>query len=77
MTEKTSTTLWSLAVLIVFLALWQWLPAALGVPEFVLPNLSKTVDEGVRVWSAERLLWHGGITLVDPVNRRNATYLFR
>lgn len=22
-------------------------------------------------------LWHGGITLVDPVNRRNATYLFR
>ncbi len=67
MTEKTSTTLWSLAVLIVFLAVWQWLPAALGVPEFVLPNLSKTVDEGIRVWSAERLLWHGGITALEVV----------
>ncbi len=67
MTSKTSTTLWSLAVLIVFLALWQWLPAALGVPEFVLPNLTKTVDEGVRIWSAERLLWHGGITALEVV----------
>jgi NitT/TauT family transport system permease protein len=67
MTDKTSTTLWSLAVLIAFLALWQWLPAALGVPEFVLPNLSKTVDEGIRVWSAERLLWHSGITALEVV----------
>jgi NitT/TauT family transport system permease protein len=67
MTDKTSTTLWSLAVLLVFLALWQWLPAALGVPEFVLPNLSKTLDEGIRVWSAERLLWHGGITALEVV----------
>jgi NitT/TauT family transport system permease protein len=67
MTDKTSTTLWSLAVLLVFLALWQWLPAALGVPEFVLPNLSKTLDEGIRVWSAERLLWHSGITALEVV----------
>ena len=67
MTEKTSTTLWSLAVLVVFLAVWQWLPAALGVPEFVLPNLSKTVAEAQRIWGAERLLWHGGITALEVV----------
>jgi NitT/TauT family transport system permease protein len=33
----------------------------------VLPNLSKTVDEGIRVWSAERLLWHSGITALEVV----------
>jgi NitT/TauT family transport system permease protein len=67
MHDKTSTTLWSLAVLIVFLVMWQWLPGALGIPEFVLPNLTKTVDEGFRIWSAERLLWHSGITALEVV----------
>jgi NitT/TauT family transport system permease protein len=67
MTDKTSTTLWSLAVLIVFLAVWQWLPGMLGVPEFVLPNFTKTVYEGIRIWDAERLLWHGGITALEVV----------
>ncbi len=67
MTDKTSTTLWSLAVLIVFLAVWQWLPGIIGVPEFVLPNFTKTVNEGIRIWDAERLLWHGGITALEVV----------
>jgi NitT/TauT family transport system permease protein len=67
MTDKTSTTLWSLAVLIVFLAVWQWLPSMLGVPEFVLPSFTKTVNEGSRIWDAERLLWHGGITALEVV----------
>jgi NitT/TauT family transport system permease protein len=67
MTDKTSTTLWSIAVLIVFLAMWQWVPGLLGVPEFVLPNFTKTVTEGMRIWDAERLLWHGGITAMEVV----------
>ncbi len=67
MSEKTSTTLWSLAVLATFLAAWQWLPPALGVPEFVLPGASKTWSEFLRIWGAERLLWHAGITAMEVV----------
>jgi NitT/TauT family transport system permease protein len=67
MSEKLTTSLWSLFVLVAFLAIWQWLPPALSVPEFVLPNLSKTWTEGARVWEAERMWWHAGITAMEVV----------
>ena len=59
------TALWSGLVLIVFLALWQWGPAALGVPPFILPNFTKVLSVGQQIWSAEHLLWHTGVTALE------------
>ena len=61
------TAAWSFAVLLVFLLLWQFGPGWLGVPEFVLPPLTKVVAEGARIWDSERLLWHAGITSLEVV----------
>jgi NitT/TauT family transport system permease protein len=61
------TAAWSLLVLVVFLGLWQFGPALVGAPEFVLPNLSKVLREGARIWSSEKLLWHAGITALEVV----------
>ena len=63
----TTTALWSLGVLVLFCLLWQFGPGALGVPEFVLPPLTKVLDEGARIWSSERLMWHAGITALEVV----------
>ncbi|MBL8338191.1 MAG: ABC transporter permease [Rhodoferax sp.] len=61
------TAAWSFLVLVVFLVLWQFGPGLLGVPEFVLPPLSKVVAEAGRIWETERLLWHAGITALEVV----------
>lgn len=61
------TAAWSLLVLVVFLTLWQFGPGLIGVPEFVLPNLTKVLREGARIWSSEKLLWHAGITALEVV----------
>jgi len=61
------TTAWSALVALLFLAAWQWLPGWWGVPEFILPNASKTWDELFRIYGAERLLWHSGITALEVV----------
>ena len=63
--EGLVTTGWSLAVLAVFLLVWQFMPALLGVPEFVLPPPTRVGTEAVRIWQTERLLWHAGITALE------------
>lgn len=65
--EKLITTAWSLGVLVVFLLLWEYGPAVLGVPEFVLPSFSKVCSEAAHIWGTERLLWHAGITSLEVV----------
>ncbi|PUE47999.1 ABC transporter permease [Limnohabitans sp. 2KL-1] len=65
--EKLTTSAWSLAVLVVFLLLWEYLPGWLGVPQFVLPPLSQVLAEAGRIWEGERLLWHAGITAAEVV----------
>lgn len=65
--ERYSTFLWSLAVLLGFLVVWQFLPGALGVPDFVLPPFSKVCEEAARIWGTEKLLWHSGITALEVV----------
>ena len=65
--EKLMTALWSLAVLVVFLLMWEYLPGWLGVPQFVLPPLSQVLVEAQRIWGAENLLWHAGITAFEVV----------
>ena len=67
MTSGIKTTAWSVLVALLFLAAWEWLPGWWGVPEFVLPNASKTWNELFRIYGAERLLWHSGITALEVV----------
>jgi NitT/TauT family transport system permease protein len=61
------TAAWSFAVLVVFLLLWQFGPGWLGIPEFVLPPLTKVISEAARIWESERLFWHAGITALEVV----------
>ena len=61
------TAAWSFLVLVVFLLVWQFGPGWLGVPEFVLPPLTKVLAEAARIWDSERLLWHAGITTLEVV----------
>lgn len=58
---------WSVAVLAVFLLLWEYGPDLLGIPPFVLPRFTRVVQEAVRIWHNERLLWHTGITSLEVV----------
>jgi NitT/TauT family transport system permease protein len=55
----------SILCLIVFLAAWQWLPGALGVPEFIIPSLSTVGAEFMRMLETERLLFHTGVTALE------------
>jgi NitT/TauT family transport system permease protein len=63
--DSIVTVSWSLAVLVVFLLAWEFLPAMLGVPEFVLPGFTKVVGEGLRIWEPEKILWHSTITALE------------
>ncbi len=65
--ERVVTAAWSLVVLLTFLLAWEFVPAWLGVPPFVLPPVSAVVNEGMRIWGAERLMWHAGITAFEVV----------
>ena len=65
--DRLVTISWSLLVLVLFLAGWEWGPGLVGVPEFVLPRFSKVCAEAVRIWGSERLLWHAGITAAEVV----------
>jgi NitT/TauT family transport system permease protein len=65
--EKLTTSAWSLAVLVVFLLVWEFVPGWLGVPKFVLPPFSQVLSEAARIWETERLMWHAGITAAEVV----------
>lgn len=65
--EKLTTSAWSVAVLVVFLLVWEFVPGWLDVPKFVLPPFSQVLAEAVRIWETERLMWHAGITAAEVV----------
>ena len=65
--DRLVTAGWSVAVLGLFLLVWQFLPALLGVPEFVLPPPTRVAQEAARIWQGERLLWHAAITALEVV----------
>jgi NitT/TauT family transport system permease protein len=56
----------SLAVLVIFLAAWQWGPGLLGMPEFILPSLGRVIVEFRRM-AADDLWMHSGITALEIV----------
>ncbi|MCC6609888.1 MAG: ABC transporter permease [Burkholderiales bacterium] len=57
----------SLAVLIAFLAAWEWLPGLIGIPQFILPPPSKVWSECLRMLANEQLLWHSAITTLEVI----------
>lgn len=57
----------SLALLVVFLAAWEWLPGLLNIPPFILPPASQTWSEFLRMLANERLLYHAGITSLEVI----------
>lgn len=57
----------SLVLLVLFLAGWEWGPGLVGLPDYFVAPISKVVNEFVRVFAAERLAYHTGITLLQVV----------
>jgi len=48
----------SLAVAVVVLLIWQYVPPALGVPKFIIPRVTDLVTEMGRMWVHEGLWTH-------------------
>lgn len=67
MKSLNRTTAGSLALAIVFLAAWEWLPGLLGVPEFVLPTLTRCVAEFHAMLDNAQLMQHSSITALEIV----------
>lgn len=48
----------SVAVAVVVLIAWQYLPPMLGVPKYIIPRVSDLYLEMIRLWNQENLLKH-------------------
>jgi NitT/TauT family transport system permease protein len=48
----------SLALAAAVLLAWQYLPPLLGVPKYIIPQVSDLWSEGVRMWQQDDLLHH-------------------
>ena len=57
----------SFAVLVVFLAAWEWLPGVFGIPPFILPPASQVGKEFLRMLATDRVLWHSGVTALEVI----------
>jgi NitT/TauT family transport system permease protein len=55
----------SVALLIVFLAAWEWGPGLLGIPTFIVPPLSMVYNEFFRMLDVAGLMMHTGITAAE------------
>jgi NitT/TauT family transport system permease protein len=60
-------TILSLALLVLFLAAWQWGPRWLGIPTFIVPPLSMVFDEFLRMLAVSGLMTHTGITAAEVI----------
>jgi len=52
----------SLALLVVFLAAWEWGPGLFHIPTYIVPPLSQVAKEAVRMWAVNHVLMHTGVT---------------
>jgi NitT/TauT family transport system permease protein len=48
----------SIALAVVVLLAWQYLPPLFGVPKYIIPRVSDLASEMVRMWYQENLLMH-------------------
>ncbi|MEN5143267.1 ABC transporter permease [Pseudomonas juntendi] len=67
MKNLNTSVLGSFALLMLFLLLWQWGPRLLGMPEFVMPPLSRVVEESALMWQGSSLLEHTLITAFEII----------
>jgi NitT/TauT family transport system permease protein len=65
--DRLRTVAGSMLVLALFLAAWEWGPAWLGMPEFILPRFSRVMHEAVLMWNNSDLLSHFGVTVLEVV----------
>jgi len=55
----------SAALLVIFLAAWEWGPSLLGIPSFIVPPASMVYAEFVRMLTANHLLFHTSVTAAE------------
>ena len=55
----------SLALLVIFLAAWQWAPGLFGIPPFIIPTASMVWDEFLNMLARDRLVYHTAITAMQ------------
>jgi NitT/TauT family transport system permease protein len=55
----------SAALLVIFLAAWEWGPGLLGIPSFIVPPASMVYAEFVRMLTANHLLFHTSVTAAE------------
>jgi NitT/TauT family transport system permease protein len=55
----------SVALLVIFLAAWEWGPGLLRIPSFIVPPLSQVWTEFLRMLQVNSLLLHTGITAAE------------
>jgi NitT/TauT family transport system permease protein len=48
----------SIILAVVMLAAWQYLPPLLGIPKYVIPQVTDLLSEGVEMWKQGNLLSH-------------------
>jgi NitT/TauT family transport system permease protein len=66
-TLRNNHWLMTLLVLVGVIILWEVLPPALGVPRFIIPTFSQTLDELGRMWRQEDLLANTASTALFTV----------
>jgi NitT/TauT family transport system permease protein len=55
----------SVALLVIFLASWEWGPGLLGIPPFIVPPASMVYQEFIRMLSVNHLMFHTGVTALE------------
>ena len=57
----------SLAILVVFLAGWEWGPGLFGVQAYIIPPLSAVVEGLMELFRTDRLWMHIGVTTIEVI----------
>tara|TARA_R110000787_G_scaffold25500_1_gene71689 strand:- start:961 stop:1716 length:756 start_codon:yes stop_codon:yes gene_type:complete len=57
----------SLAILLFFLAAWEWGPGLLGVQSYIIPPLSDTVEGLMSLFETDKLWYHIWITTIQVI----------
>ena len=57
----------SAGLFVAFLALWEWGPAAVGIPPYILPPVSSVLEEFVRMTGTDRVFFHAAVTAGEVV----------
>ncbi|MBT3992297.1 MAG: ABC transporter permease [Rhodospirillaceae bacterium] len=66
--NENQGSIWlSIAVLLGFLAAWEWGPMLFEIPPYIIPSASSVFFEFVHSIDNERLFYHTGVTLLSTI----------